>query len=70
MLSGMVFSLLLERYLWEKMSTKRSKIVRGEREEIQPLKLGQAADVLGDGLQLVVGEGPVEKVERESQRIK
>ena len=34
------------------------KKVRGE---IQPLKVGQVADAFGDGLQLVVGEGPVGK---------
>ncbi len=33
-----------------------------EREdEIQPLKVGQVADALGDGLQLVVAEVPVGK---------
>ncbi len=37
------------------------KKVRGEREEIQPLKVGQVADALGDGLQLVVVEVPVGK---------
>ncbi len=37
------------------------KKVKGEREEIQLLKVGQVADALGDGLQLVVGEVPVGK---------
>jgi hypothetical protein len=40
------------------------KKVRGEREEIQPSKVGQVADALGDGLQLVVVEGPVGKFVR------
>jgi hypothetical protein len=37
------------------------KKVRGEREEIQVVKVGQVADALRDGLQLVVVEGPVGK---------
>ncbi len=37
------------------------KKVRGEREEIQLIKVGQVGDALGDGLQLVVVEVPVGK---------
>jgi hypothetical protein len=43
------------------------KEVRGKRGEIQVVKVGQVADALGDGLQLVVVEEPVGKV-RDSQR--
>jgi hypothetical protein len=37
------------------------KKVKGERQEIQPSKVGQVADALGDGLQMVVVEVPVGK---------
>ncbi len=45
------------------------KKMKGEREGIQPCKIGQVADALGYGLQLVVLEGPaIKDCAKESER--